>query len=283
MRPIDLGDFVDLARYPIDQTATPDFDRLLARVREALADDGCAVLRGFIRETRIAELVAEADRVAPFGHRSFSRTNAYFTKDDTNLPSTHPLRQFYDRSNSFVPADHFGQASILRNIYEWPPFPAFIQSALGEQAFYPYADPLADVIINVTEEGSGFPWHFDTNNYTVTLAIQNGRVGGEFEYCPGIRTTTNENYEAVEQVLRGASTRVKTLVLEPGDLQIFKGRYSLHRVKPVTGDRKRYVANFSFVEEPCMVGSPERTRQLYGRVLPIHLERAGQRADTLID
>ncbi len=32
-----------------------------------------------------------------------------------------------------------------------------------------------------------------------------------------------------------------------------------------------------------MVGSPERTRQLYGRVLPIHLERAGQRADELID
>ena len=32
-----------------------------------------------------------------------------------------------------------------------------------------------------------------------------------------------------------------------------------------------------------MVGSVERTRQLYGRVLPIHFERAGQRADTLID
>ena len=28
-----------------------------------------------------------------------------------------------------------------------------------------------------------------------------------------------------------------------------------------------------------MVGSPERTQQLYGRVLPIHLERAGHRAD----
>jgi hypothetical protein len=43
------------------------------------------------------------------------------------------------------------------------------------------------------------------------------------------------------------------------------------------------VAIFSFAEEPGMVGSPERTRQLYGRVLPIHLERAGLRADTLID
>ena len=66
-------------------------------------------------------------------------------------------------------------------------------------------------------------------------------------------------------------------------MQIFKGRYSLHRVKPLTGRKVRYVAIFSFVEEPGMVGSPERTRQLYGRVLPVHLERAGLRNDRLLD
>ena len=32
-----------------------------------------------------------------------------------------------------------------------------------------------------------------------------------------------------------------------------------------------------------MVGSPERTKQLYGRVLPIHHERAGLRSDRLKD
>jgi hypothetical protein len=32
-----------------------------------------------------------------------------------------------------------------------------------------------------------------------------------------------------------------------------------------------------------LVGSPERTKQLYGRVLPIHLERAGMRGDALVD
>jgi hypothetical protein len=39
------------------------------------------------------------------------------------------------------------------------------------------------------------------------------------------------------------------------------------------------VAIFSYVEEPDMVGSPERTQQLYGRTLPIHHERAAVRAD----
>jgi hypothetical protein len=43
------------------------------------------------------------------------------------------------------------------------------------------------------------------------------------------------------------------------------------------------VAIFSYAERPEMVGSPERTRQLYGRVLPIHLERAGLRNDQLMD
>jgi hypothetical protein len=42
-------------------------------------------------------------------------------------------------------------------------------------------------------------------------------------------------------------------------------------------------ARIGAAEEPGMVGSPERTRQRYGRVLPIHIERAGQRADALVD
>jgi hypothetical protein len=54
--------------------------------------------------------------------------------------------------------------------------------------------------------------------------------------------------------------------LEPGDLQIFKGRYSLHRVRPLAGSRARRIAILSYVGEPGMVGSPERTFQLYGRV-----------------
>ncbi len=63
--------------------------------------------------------------------------------------------------------------------------------------------------------------------------------------------------------------------LRPGDLQLFKGRYSLHRVAPLKGVTPRYVAIFSYVEKDNMVGSIERTKQLYGRVLPIHYEKAG--------
>ncbi len=273
-------DLIDLERYPL---TGPGRDAVIAQVRSDLARDGCAVLKGFLTPQGVAAIAAEADAVADKGHRSYSRTNAYFTAEDPSLPENDPRRYFYDRSNAFVPADNFMTDGPLRSVHDFPAFDPFIKDCLQEEHFYRYADPLADVIINAADEGEGFPWHFDTNNFTVTLAIQNAESGGEFQYAPMIRSTTDEKFEDVAEVLEERSDKVVSLTLEPGDLQLFKGRYSLHRVAPLRGTTPRYVAIFSYVEQPDMVGAPERTRQLYGRVLPIHLERAGQRADALID
>jgi hypothetical protein len=279
---IDIARVVDLDRYPIHEDG--EARRLLvSNVQEDVRSVGCAVIKQFVKPEFIPALVAEGDRVSHLGHRNFNRTNPYFTQLPPDLPDTHPLRRFYDRSNAFVPADNFGEDSIIRSLYEWPAFAPFIQEVLEEPSFYRYADPLADVVINLAEEGNGFPWHFDTNNYTVTLAIQNAEHGGEFEFSPNLRTPTDENYDGVGRVLDGDQTLIHTLHLEPGDLQIFKGRYSLHRVTPLSGPTMRYVAIFSFTEMEGVVGSPERTKQLYGRVLPVHLERAGMRGDALVD
>jgi hypothetical protein len=272
---------IDLERYPIEQEG-PARDKILSQVRADLAKDGCAVIKGFLSAQGVETLRKQAESVAERGHRSFNRTNPYFTQDDPSLPSDDPRRQFYDRSNSFVPADNFPKGSALRNLYEYPQMTAFVKACLQEEDFYPYDDPLADVIVNAAEDGNGFPWHFDTNNFTVTLAIQNADAGGEFEYAPNIRKD-GENFDQVKAVLEGRSDQVTSLALEPGDLQIFRGRYSLHRVAPLRGDTRRYVAIFSYVEEPGMVATPERCKQLYGRALPIHYERAGQRADSYLD
>ena len=277
------ADFIDLEAYPLDGRDPRGYAEAIRSAQAQLATDGCCVLPSFIRTSALPALVDEADAVAGQAHRSFNRTNAYFSEDDPNLSEQDPRRRFYDRSNAFVPADNFGPDSGLRAIYEYAPFQNFIREALGAADFYRYADPLADVIINVVEEGDGFPWHFDTNDFTVTLAIQNGEAGGVFEYAPGLRSAEDECFDAVVDVLDGRSDRVRSLNLVPGDLQIFKGRYSLHRVTPVIGARRRYVGIFSFVETEGMVGSVERTRQLYGRVLPIHLQRAGMRGDSLKD
>lgn len=280
-----LHDLVDMGRYPVDRPGSVALDRLIGDVRRDLEEDGCAVLPGFVHAEGLARLVEEADRVAGRAHRSFGRTNAYFGKDDPSLPPEHPVRRFFDRSNAFIPADNFTAQGPLRRIYEYPGFMPFIRAALGEaeERFFRYDDPLADVIINMVEEGDGFPWHFDTNDFTVTLAIQNAERGGAFEYAPMLRSREDENFAGVARILAGDRTRVRVLDLRPGDLQIFRGRFSLHRVAPVAGARRRYVGIFSFVDRPGMCGSVERTRQLYGRVLKHHHDRAGARSDALLD
>lgn len=272
---------IDLTRYPIHQMGAKRAG-VLSQVHEELAKDGCAVLKGFLNHDGINTLKTQAEAVDEQGFRSFSRTNPYFTKDDPTLPASDPRRRFFDRSNSFIAADNFPEGSALRNLYEYPVLTSFIRDCLQEPNFHPYADPLADVIVNAADEGNGFPWHFDTNNFTVTLAIQNADQGGAFEYAPNIRAGS-ENFAEVQAVLDGTSDKVRSLQLEPGDLQIFRGRYSLHRVAPLQGPTPRYVAIFSYVEQPDMVATPERCKQLYGRALPLHYERAGHRADAYLD
>ncbi len=279
--PLVATEMIDLHRYPINITGKRR-DQIVAQTRAQLAHDGCAVLKGFLLNAGISALKNEANSVSTKGHRSFNRTNPYFTQDNPELPADDPRRAFFERSNNFIAADNFPVSGPLRTIHNFPGFDTFIQDCLEEDRFFRYADPLADVIINMADAGNGFPWHFDTNNFTVTLAIQNAEQGGTFEYAPNIRVD-GENFSEVRKVLNGRSDKVVQLELEPGDLQLFRGRYSLHRVAPLSGTTPRYVAIFSYVEEPDMVATPERCKQLYGRVLPIHYERAGLRGDNFID
>jgi hypothetical protein len=84
---------------------------------------------------------------------------------------------------------------------------------------------------------------------------------------------------------RDDESSIRRLVLHPGDLQLFKGRHSMHRVSAVQGERARHSAIFAYSERPGVVGAVARTRQLFGRVLPQHLAAEGLpvRVDQLLD
>ena len=74
--------------------------------------------------------------------------------------------------------------------------------------------------------------------------------GGLFEYAPATRTATDENFDGIQQILDGDPAGVRTLELRPGDLQIFRGRHSLHRVTLVTASsRPRHGAIFAYTTE----------------------------------
>ena len=77
-----------------------------------------------------------------------------------------------------------------------------------------------------------------------------------------------------------------TLDLRPGDMQIFRGRHSLHQVSRVPADsRPRHAAIFAYTEEAGVIGRLARTQQLFGRVMQEHVDAEEQRvrSDALID
>ncbi len=86
--------------------------------------------------------------------------------------------------------------------------------------------------------------------------------------------------EAAEEgrlrVLDGDRTGVRSLDLRPGDLQLFRGRNTLHRVTAPAGATERLGLLLSYVTDPAHVVSPDYAMRLWGEVHPRHLEAAAR-------
>ncbi|WP_231334752.1 arpA protein [Actinomadura graeca] len=255
-------------------------------MRDDLADSGCSVLPDFIAPSLLGALREECAKVAPLAHYDVETVNAYNIDVRSPLPDDHPGRITVKRGNAFVARDDIPADFIVQRLYSSPLFQHFVASCFGLVRVHELGDPLSGLCLNVVAPGMGHPWHFDTNEFTVTVVTQEPDGGGVFEYCPNIRSAEAENFADVRSVLTGHGGHlVRRLALRPGDLQLFKGRYSLHRVTPVRGGRARHTAILAYSERPGVIGSVERTRQLFGRVLPEHLAAEGRavRVDALLD
>ena len=274
--PAALTTLVDLQRYPIHALASDEGRRLVARCRDALDGVGCIVLPDFVAPLPLARMAEEARRLAGQAHFNDIRTNPYSSDDDPTLPPGHPVRLFDERTNGFVGGDLLEPDTTIRRLYRSDALIAFLAACMRIERLYVYADPIADAVVNVLRPGCQFPWHFDNNDYTITILTQLPEAGGIFEFCPKIRSATEQNFAAVGRALRGDRAAVRQLALKPGDLQIFYGRNSLHRVTRIEGKRERHSVIYAYVEDPLRIGGAERTRRIYGRVHPRHLGAAEQ-------
>ncbi len=275
-------DAINHTVYPIDERNDPRRSALINTVQAALAADGCAVIPNFLSEDGLAALLTEATaRVDQAYYAPKKECNVYLGDSNPEQPADHPQNIFLQRSNGFVTADLYGDETVSRSLYYWPPLKEFLRDCLGKEALYIYEDPVSNMIVNVGKPEQQFNWHFDTNEFTITMLLQSAEQGGIFEYVPELRSAEDECYEDVKSVLQGDRSRVKQLTLNPGDLQFFLGRYSLHQVTPNTGKRDRLLLIMSFAEQAGMVGSAYRVKDLYGKVTEAHTTRA--RNDALLD
>ena len=83
--------------------------------------------------------------------------------------------------------------AAIQQLYEWNSLTEFIRRVLGLEALYRTADPFLALNLTYLQAGDLQPWHYDHNEFTVTLLLQEPESGGEFEYVPKLRTDDDEN------------------------------------------------------------------------------------------
>ena len=278
-----LNDIVDLDTYPINQPGNQKYKDIISYNKKLLDNNGCCVLKNFIKEESINRMKQEAERKLNKVHWTKDKHNPYFIKDDETLPKDHPKRIFTVRESGYINSDDLEQNSDLNHLHDSDEMLKFVSDCLGVYPLYKWVDPLGKNPYSIMHSGHYFPWHFDGNEFTLSILVQKSEKGGIFEYSPDLRSKDNENFENVTKVLRGDRGAVKSLDLKPGDLQIFKGRFSMHRVTKIEGKSSRYIALPCYVKDPYRVNKPEHSIQVYGKAMPIHYKRNNIEADGLTD
>jgi hypothetical protein len=261
---------VDIERYPVNDPSSRDYNELVATAREHLAVDGCVRFSQFILPKWQGQLLEETDALADKALFSKEEYTPYGTSADKSFPVGHPRRNTHRTTSGNVTRDLIPETTLIQAVYRSAVFQVFIANCLESDEIYSFRDPMRGLIINAMPNDTTLGWHFDANEFIVSLMTKHADAGGEFEYCPNIRQPGDENYNAVQAVLDGKRELVKVLDLQVGDIQIFKGRFALHRVAQTVGQRHTVI--FGYAREPGYIGNIESTMRVYGRVMQEHID-----------
>lgn len=268
---MDASSLVNLARYPIAELRSPPARALIDGCRGRMGESGALTLEEFLTPEATSALAAEARALEWAAHEYRADHTVYFAPIDETRPEGHPRRLMVRSDKGGVPYDRIPASALLRRLYCWDGLLDFVAAVLDEPVLHRHADPLAALNINTHGPGQELGWHFDRTDFAVTLSLQQCEEGGVFEYVPNLRSATDEHFDRVARVLAGSCEGVKQLPAEPGTLTLFRGHYSLHRVTPGYGSRKRLMAALSYVREPGVMFSAYARHLFYGREIPLNV------------
>ena len=267
-----IEQFVDLDRFSLDDLDSQRGRSLVARCRDDLATSGMFSLERFIRPEALKQCVADIEGRLNTGSFTHRRThNIYFDDGVTEIPPDHPALKRVETVNHTICADQISGSLVCR-VYEWAPLAEFLALTLGKEHLFLMADPLARVNVLAYREGEALNWHFDRSEFTTTLLLQEPESGGTFQYRRSLHSEDDPNYAGVADLISGANPSIESLLLSPGTLNVFKGRYTAHRITPVVGNRNRIVSVFSFYDEPGVTFSDAERTGFYGRSETINHE-----------
>jgi len=257
----DLSQYINMDVHAIHR----DTYRYACKAR--LDKDGVLTLKHFLRTDTILQMVQEANKAHDGAFYTVAQHNVYLSKPNDNLAPDHIFNRQLNTSKGCICTDQVPKNSPLMSIYNSEDFQSFIATIVGEDALYPYADPLSSVNIHYANEGQELNWHFDNSEFAITLLLQSPEGGGVFEYVKDLRDAEagDMNYDGVAAVVEGRAP-IKNLDIDPGTLVLFRGRNSMHRVTPTIGNTQRILVVLAYNSEPNIALSETARQTFYGRL-----------------
>ena len=234
---------------------------------KTLSENGILVFKEFISKKILKEMLLEARCLKKHSFSSISEYNVYIKPNDESFELNSPRNRLMKTTKKCVANDLISKKSYLMIIYNSKLFQKFICSIVGANSLYPYSDNLSSVNINYYEEGDSLGWHFDNSDFTITLLIKNCEKGGIYQYFTDMRYDKegNENYKLVEDVLNEKISPNVQSAYE-GDLMIFKGNKSLHRVTEVKKG-ERILVTFNYNNKKGLPLSEQSRMTFFGRTV----------------
>ncbi len=206
---LDPAKLIDTGRYPIADPEAPAFAKTVAAARDSFDRDGLALLPGFLKPEICRAMTAEAEAALPRAHRRDIAFNVYRDETQDRPPEGHPALKASPFCQWVIATDLLPEEGALRGLFQWQPLTRFVGALVGEK-LYCTADPLAACNVTVMREGDQHGWHFDSNDFVVSLLLQAPEKGGRFEVRPGARGERGIEHDVVASATRRQRSRGET-------------------------------------------------------------------------
>ncbi len=256
-------DIINTDIYDMRDAATRAHHIEAARLQ--LEGTGSAVIPNFVNAAALTSMVEEAKAGFEHAHRremelGFNPKDELLLGDPVLLGRRSPFRM------SSLGSDLLAEGKPLKRLYRSKDLIEFIREIVGEESLHCTTDPLINATVTYMGDGDQQGWHFDDNDFVVSLLLQGPESGGNFEYVPNATTLP---LSEIDKILDGESTLTQRLVPQPGTLLLFRGRKALHRVAPVSGSRLRIIVLLSYDRSPDFVYPDQVRLNALGRTSPI--------------
>jgi len=243
---VTVQSLINAEVYPIHNLDHPQAGEVTADGKAQLISTGACHFPGFLSPNGLSCFLEEAQSLEAKAHASNNWYTPYYGKPDNAYPAGHPFNCAVHFAVRYVSRTLLSENSPLRRLFEEDKMLTFLRTLLPEEPLYRYSDARGSLNYTVMAEGDELGWHFDACELVASILLRPAETGGAFEYIPAVRTAEDERFPAVASILSGKDAQRIPVDFMPGDMVLFRGRHSLHRVTPVKGEVSRLIALMSF-------------------------------------